>query len=782
MQKRILSLLVLLAAVAMSAVAQTTYKVSVKEGTEDASNWQGKAGTGDYQSLPLEGVAANTAVSVKYSGTKMVKSVKAVKKAAKTDLLSGVFSVSASKKVNFSKGNLRYASSKWSFFDNQYDYYTSYSAGAWDKFGWSTSATTYGMNTSTDNATYSGDFVDWGATMGTGWFTLSSDEWTYLLNTRSASTVGGTADGRCAKAKVNDVQGIILFPDTYTHPDGVTAPTGVNATDDTGWNGNDYSSADWTKMESAGCVFLPAAGCRNGSSVNYPGAGGYYWSATPNGTDYAYSVYFSSDYLYPATYGSRFRGCSVRLVQATSDAAPATPALSITNPVVGQVIGSDGKNYAYGSLPSGVTAVAKICYVSGSNGLALALADEGKMEWSTAIETCAAHTAPFTGGTWKLATKDEWDNMINAAGGYSALHDGFSSVGGTNMQEDYYWSSTENGSDFAWYYDEYDREDWDSDNKEYDYYVRACLAFTVEPAAGKTVDLSTLTADYEAKDGETLTGTLANNVKISIADGATVTLKDVNITKLGNVCNWAGINCPGDATLVLEGTNEVCAGRGGDYGSSLYPGIWIAPNKTLTIQGAGNLTAYSGGPYPDYPYGAGIGGGFRIPCGNIVINSGNITATGGDDAAGIGAGGGTVSGTVSCGNITINGGTVEATGSEGGAGIGGGYGNACGNITISGGTVSATGGYYAAGIGGGRSNGACGTITIKSTVTSVTATKGSNAPNSIGSGGENGTAITVTIGGVEGAITTSPYTYEAGSGDDIPGSDPYTPGGDPFSF
>lgn len=260
------------------------------------------------------------------------------------------------------------------------------------------------------------------------------------------------------------------------------------------------------------------------------------------------------------------------------------------------------------------------------------------------------------------------------------------------------------------------------------------VSWKMAPAA---TDLSTISADYEAKNGETLTGTLTNNVKISIADGATVTLKNVNITNLGDDCNWAGINCPGDATLVLEGTNEVCAGRDGS-GYNNYPGIWIAPNKTLTIQGAGNLTAYSD---KTYPYGAGIGGGFGIPCGNIVINSGNITATGGDDAAGIGAGGGTGS----CGNITISGGTVEATGGGNGAGIGGGYGNACGNITISGGTVSATGGGSAAGIGGGSMNGVCGTITIKSTVTSVTATKGGQyAPYSIGRG-YNGTAISVTI-------------------------------------
>ena len=168
----------------------------------------------------------------------------------------------------------------------------------------------------------------------------------------------------------------------------------------------------------------------------------------------------------------------VKGVKATSDAAEVTPALSITSPSVGQVIGSDGKNYAYGSLPTGVTAVAKICYVSGSNGLALALTDEeGTMEWRPAIETIAAHTAPFTGGTWKVASKDEWSNMITAAGSYSALRDGFSSVGGTNMQSDsYYWSSTESGSDFAWFYS-FDSGYWDDNARNGGLSVRAVLAF-----------------------------------------------------------------------------------------------------------------------------------------------------------------------------------------------------------------------------------------------------------------------------------------------------------------
>ena len=81
MKKHLLSIFALLLVAVTGAVAQETYKVSVKEGTEDATNWQGKAGEGEYQALPLEGVAANTAVSVKYNGTKKVKSVKAVKKA-----------------------------------------------------------------------------------------------------------------------------------------------------------------------------------------------------------------------------------------------------------------------------------------------------------------------------------------------------------------------------------------------------------------------------------------------------------------------------------------------------------------------------------------------------------------------------------------------------------------------------------------------------------------------------------------------------------------------------
>ena len=76
-KKRILSMLVLLAAVATSAWAQDTYKVSVKGGTVDATSW-----TITPAEATTTGVAAGTPVTATYSGTKKVKSVKAVKKAA----------------------------------------------------------------------------------------------------------------------------------------------------------------------------------------------------------------------------------------------------------------------------------------------------------------------------------------------------------------------------------------------------------------------------------------------------------------------------------------------------------------------------------------------------------------------------------------------------------------------------------------------------------------------------------------------------------------------------
>ena len=263
----------------------------------------------------------------------------------------------------------------------------------------------------------------------------------------------------------------------------------------------------------------------------------------------------------------------------------------------------------------------------------------------------------------------------------------------------------------------------------------------------KILDLSTVTEDITIEDGLTVTGTLGANVKISIAAGATVTLDGVTINGVHNSrYKWAGITCEGDATIILkDGTTNTVKGF-----YDVYPGIFVPKDKTLTIksetEGTGKLIASSNG------HGAGIGGGDGISsttknCGNIVIQGGVITATGGSNSAGIGSGG---------------------------------YGS-CGDITISGGTVTATGGEMSAAIGSGYGSASCGKITITDGVTSVTATKGSYSPNSIGAGDYGSTCGTVTIGGNVGVITVSPYTYPAPTIGDVGNPIGFDGGGDPLA-
>jgi hypothetical protein len=282
-------------------------------------------------------------------------------------------------------------------------------------------------------------------------------------------------------------------------------------------------------------------------------------------------------------------------------------------------------------------------------------------------------------------------------------------------------------------------------NDTYDATIgQKAFASKVYNLSRRFVNLSSVTTSNSSltlENGDIVTGTLYGSfkhVKISIADDATVTLDGVDIRGYNSPSyKWAGLTCTGDATIILaEGsTNSVT----GFY--EKYPGIHVAPGHTLTIQGTGSLTASSNG------WGAGIGGGVELACGNIDIAGGDITVTGGIYAAGIGSGQ-----DGDCGNITISGtANVTATGGANGAGIGSGgaSGNAstCGTITISGSaSVTATGGSNGAGIGSGYANGkasTCGTITISGSA-SVTAMCGTYS-SGIGSG-HKGSCSAIVIG------------------------------------
>lgn len=230
-----------------------------------------------------------------------------------------------------------------------------------------------------------------------------------------------------------------------------------------------------------------------------------------------------------------------------------------------------------------------------------------------------------------------------------------------------------------------------------------------------TVKLAEITGDFELVDGDVLTGTLDGNtqkVKLTIEDGATVTLSDAEVNGVqygggsGTECVWAGLTCLGDATIVLaDGTTNTVTNF-----DSYYPCIQVDEGKTLVIRGGlagtGKLIANA------HHSGAGIGGGWGINCGNIEIRGGDITATSVSEAAGIGGGC-----LATCGSITIKGGTVTATGGARAAGIGSGrrvpgrINSSCNDISITGGTIRAKGGENGAGIGSGE-GAKCGNISI----------------------------------------------------------------------
>ena len=187
------------------------------------------------------------------------------------------------------------------------------------------------------------------------------------------------------------------------------------------------------------------------------------------------------------------------------------------------------------------------------------------------------------------------------------------------------------------------------------------------------------------------------------------------------------ITVSGDVTLVLTDGETL----------TLNKGISLASGATLTVEGNGTMVV-NGTNNSTASTVAGTG--------TLVLTSGTLTARGGNG-----------------GNIGND--TWDAQGGNGGVAING-------SVTVSGGTLTARGGNggsvgdWTDGCSGGNGGDAIsGTLTINGGSTSVN--DGSN-----GSIGPDCDSCTAGTGG----------KGKAGSGGDIPNSDPYTPGGDPFSF
>ena len=234
--------------------------------------------------------------------------------------LNGLFSVSPTKKVLFSKGNLQYQISTgvWKFADCQFNFLGGYNRkiifrkrDRIDLFGWGTGNNP--ANCSSNNILYY-TFEDWGMNrISNGgnqpnlWRTLTSEEWKWLFYNRTTPS-----RIRFAKACVNSVKGILLLPDNWDEStcrienwNKETAP----------FMSNVIGGVQWATMEKQGAVFLPAAGMLNDGFLHEEGSYGYYWSSTPNGAEKAYHLYFFDGHTYAVgNRGERGNGFSVRLV------------------------------------------------------------------------------------------------------------------------------------------------------------------------------------------------------------------------------------------------------------------------------------------------------------------------------------------------------------------------------------------------------------------------------------------------------------------------------------
>ena len=192
--------------------------------------------------------------------------------------------------------------------------------------------------------------------------------------------------------------------------------------------------------------------------------------------------------------------------------------------------------------------------------------------------------------------------MISAAGSYNALHDGFSSVGGTNMQWSssnyYYWSSTEYDSDHAWSYNS-NGDSWHSnDHKDNCNYVRACLAFDFNTPVTKMADnwymisrqTQTRQSDWTALSAGSTTGRTLGS-----ADAVTYYYATGDLSFTNSTVGGSGLTIQGTVYLYIpSGTTLTCTGANASGQTGAGAGIELTQGNSLYLIGGGTLNANGG--------------------------------------------------------------------------------------------------------------------------------------------------------------------------------------------
>ncbi len=325
---------------ALDGTAAKTFYIALPQGEYTGLKFTLSDGTYTY---PIE-ISGNKTLTAGIMYGKEVAGVEFVAPVPE-GALKGKFSVSATKQVYFSEGNLwcdnTGSSPVWHFEKNQYDYHTygtnsnvqngqtsSNKSKEWGLFYWSTDddGNNWGMRTDNNSSYVDGNFKDWGIAYCNSeqntWRTLSggpNSEWNYLIKGRSgdkAPDFGENTDCRYALIKVNNILGLLVFPDVMDWPNGLTLPSHINK--EINSSPTNYTIGDFSKLEEEGAVFLPCAGQRSKTSVSNIGERARYQSSTPDnastGYHKSYCYFFYSSKNNPENSDYSYTGCSVRLV------------------------------------------------------------------------------------------------------------------------------------------------------------------------------------------------------------------------------------------------------------------------------------------------------------------------------------------------------------------------------------------------------------------------------------------------------------------------------------
>ena len=455
----------------------------------------------------------------------------------------GGFSVSADKQVTFSKGNLQYTQSTntWSFAENQwgmigtdnvtgdsvsFDPIVGFSksgtalADKIDLFSWSNIATNFGVGFSADNNGYCASFVDWGKNQidndaPNTWRTLTVDEWRYLLDTRT------NADSLRGVAQVNGVNGWVLLPDNWVCPEGVTFNVKLGIDLELVENSYDFYAQSftieqWSKLESAGAVFIPAAGSRIGTDVGGVQFGVALWSATGRDSIKAFHFRYAGFSRGESGPEEHKYASSVRLVRNIESETPTSNTengyeyvdLGLSVKWATCNVGANnpeeyGDYFAWGEVaPKEEYTDSTYKWYNGSINTGIKYctnSSEGLIDDKAVLKASYDAASVNWGGAWRMPTKEEidelvlncvwhWGSSYGVAGLIVTGPNGnriFLPAAGTRRgsslydagSDGYYWSSWFNAEHSSWTCG----IGFDSDSRNSKFYLLHCHGYSVRP-------------------------------------------------------------------------------------------------------------------------------------------------------------------------------------------------------------------------------------------------------------------------------------------------------------